>query len=262
MDTLINIIEKELPIDILGDLTICEGETTTINVAGDFDSIYWDGIAGSTSQQFTTAGTHQILVQNTAGCQTDTSITIQQLPPIEFSFSSPSPISILKGETATVNVLIPEPNSNYSLNWLLPSNVPICTDCDTTIELPSQNETYTIELTDNSSNCSTTKTLEVMEIAKPIPIVHIPSAFSPNNDGINDELNIISNLSNSDIKSIHFEVYNRWGQQVFTSTTLANSWDGLHKGVVQNMGVFVYTLTLSLNDSTVINQKGNITLVR
>ena len=58
------------------------------------------------------------------------------------------------------------------------------------------------------------------------PDVFIPSSFSPNNDGINDLL-IIRGHS---IKTMEFTIFNRWGNQVFTTTELSDAWDGKING--------------------------------
>jgi gliding motility-associated-like protein len=52
--------------------------------------------------------------------------------------------------------------------------------------------------------------------------LYIPEGFSPNNDGIND----VFIVSNSQGKKIHLDVYNRWGNRVYKSSSYQNDWDG------------------------------------
>ncbi|MBL7882981.1 MAG: CotH kinase family protein, partial [Bacteroidia bacterium] len=87
--------------------------------------------------------------------------------------------------------------------------------------------------------------------------VGIPTAFSPNNDGVNDMLFVLGSVSDID-----FAVYNRWGQMVFRTTDRAVGWDGTFNGQKLNPGVFAYRLSGKLPDGTQIERKGNITLVR
>ena len=108
-----------------------------------------------------------------------------------------------------------------------------------------------------STGCSSTDTLYV-DVDYRDPIV-IPSAFSPNNDGKND-LFRIGSLSFQRLQE--FRVYNRWGQQVFSTQDPKAGWDGTVNGVVQDMGVYHYIIRLAYPDGKVEVYKGDITLVR
>ena len=54
----------------------------------------------------------------------------------------------------------------------------------------------------------------------------IPNSFSPNNDANNDFQCVLGNC----IESMNFNVYNRWGELVFESTSQSICWDGTYKG--------------------------------
>ena len=56
--------------------------------------------------------------------------------------------------------------------------------------------------------------------------IFIPTAFSPNNDGFNDYLNMMD----KSIKSYTLKIYNRWNELVFETNDLDYSWDGTYKG--------------------------------
>jgi gliding motility-associated-like protein len=51
----------------------------------------------------------------------------------------------------------------------------------------------------------------------------VPNAFTPNNDGNNDILKVRGRW----ISKLQFVVYNRWGQEMFTTTDLNNGWNGV-----------------------------------
>lgn len=88
--------------------------------------------------------------------------------------------------------------------------------------------------------------------------VFIPTAFSPNGDGLNDVLNIMG----QGIVSMNLSIYDRWGQRVFQTNDINATWDGKFEGKELNSGVFAYKLFAVLADGTEVNQKGNITLMR
>lgn len=88
----------------------------------------------------------------------------------------------------------------------------------------------------------------------------IPSAFSPNGDGANDNFSL---LSNGITELQEFKIYNRWGELVFDAgNNLKASWDGTFRGKPQEIGVYVvYVRAVGVYD-TKINYKMNITLLR
>ncbi|HEY6162591.1 MAG TPA: CotH kinase family protein [Bacteroidia bacterium] len=88
--------------------------------------------------------------------------------------------------------------------------------------------------------------------------VSVPNAFSPNGDGNNDILFVLGN----NVQHFELNIYNRWGQRVFTTTNQADGWDGTFKGQKLNNGVFAYSLVYTTYDGSQHQKKGNITLIR
>jgi len=86
----------------------------------------------------------------------------------------------------------------------------------------------------------------------------VPNAFTPNGDGKNDKVFV----RGFGIAQMNFRIYNRWGQLVFESGSPSYGWDGTYKGVLQPMDAYAYTLTVQYGDGTVVNKKGDITLIR
>jgi|SRR6218665_715906 len=119
---------------------------------------------------------------------------------------------------------------------------------------------YTIKLVarNNTLNCSdsTIQSLKVLNNC----FIAVPSAFTPNNDGLNDFLN-----PNNAIKAenLDFKVFNRWGQLVFHSKEWTRKWDGRLNGVEQATGVYVWMLEYTHRDTRQkVFQKGTVTLIR
>ncbi len=86
----------------------------------------------------------------------------------------------------------------------------------------------------------------------------LPTAFTPNGDGLNDCFGVKSwgNVSN-----LKFEIYSRWGELVFTTTNPSQCWDGRYKGVLQSHAVFIYQIWADTFCGK-IYRKGAITLIR
>ncbi|OWY22080.1 PKD domain-containing protein [Sphingobacteriales bacterium UPWRP_1] len=94
-----------------------------------------------------------------------------------------------------------------------------------------------------------------------IPVIYIgvPNAFSPNNDNINDFLQV---EGNNGIEFMELKIFNRWGEMVYQTTDPQARWDGTYKGQPQEMEVYVYTLVANLISGRQEFLKGNITLLR
>ena len=88
--------------------------------------------------------------------------------------------------------------------------------------------------------------------------VYLPNVFSPNGDNENDILYV----RGKGIESVSFVVYNRWGNKVFESNSLAEGWDGTFRGQEQSSAVFVYFIKATFVNGKSIEEKGNVSIVK
>lgn len=86
----------------------------------------------------------------------------------------------------------------------------------------------------------------------------MPSAFTPNNDGLNDCYGI---KYWGAILELNFSIYNRWGQLVFKTTNPGECWDGKINGIMQDAAAFVYVIKAKTQCGDVF-RKGIFTLIR
>lgn len=90
--------------------------------------------------------------------------------------------------------------------------------------------------------------------------IQMPTAFSPNGDGLNDLYQAVT-LCN--FYEFNLSIYNRYGQRVYNSSQESEGWDGIIRGIPADAGVYFYHLeatTLQRNES--ISLKGDLTLIR
>ena len=89
--------------------------------------------------------------------------------------------------------------------------------------------------------------------------LYVPTAFTPNGDGRND---FFKAEYGENVIKFHLEVFNRWGQRVFSSYELSKGWDGRINGILQPAGVFAWKITYTLyNELSVKIMKGTTTLI-
>ncbi len=94
------------------------------------------------------------------------------------------------------------------------------------------------------------------------PMIHIPSSFTPNNDGRNDVFRIVSY---GDIINVRrFDIFDRWGKKVWEgrSNTNSLSWDGTYNGAPAGIGTYYYVIEAENLQGERFNQKGDVTLIR
>jgi gliding motility-associated-like protein len=90
--------------------------------------------------------------------------------------------------------------------------------------------------------------------------VWMPTAFSPNEDNIN---NIFTAKTGADIDIFHYRIFDRWGNKVFETNDIAQGWDGKYKGQdMDNGNYFVYLTFKCKFDGQIYNKKLDVTIVR
>ncbi len=96
------------------------------------------------------------------------------------------------------------------------------------------NKVYRITAYQNGNN-NIVSTSNYAEVVPPTSIF-IPSAFTPNDDGINDSFGV----KGEGIQNYKMLIYNRWGEVIFSSTNPAEHWNGKYKNEPVENGVYVY----------------------
>jgi len=90
------------------------------------------------------------------------------------------------------------------------------------------------------------------------PVISIPNAFTPDLNGLNDSFKAVGFA----IKDYQMEIYNRWGERIFTSNDINNGWDGTYKGDQATSGIYVYLVRYSSGKGKTYLLKGNLSLIR
>lgn len=105
------------------------------------------------------------------------------------------------------------------------------------------NETTTLEVKYNYGSCVATDQLQVRVVdSDEIDCESIPMAraFTPNGDGLNDTYGIT--IPGAFDRLISFEIFNQWGERIFQTDQVDDSWDGTFKGQKMNPGGFLYKI--------------------
>ena len=126
------------------------------------------------------------------------------------------------------------------------------------IASPATTTLYSVTGTDFVTNCTAKDTVTVFVNRGGASSFFIPSAFSPNGDGVNDCFKV---KHFTYLKSVDISIYNRYGSLVFHTTTDNDCWDGTYKGSAAEPGNYVYYIKAKDNCEAFF-KKGNLLLIR
>jgi gliding motility-associated-like protein len=92
---------------------------------------------------------------------------------------------------------------------------------------------------------------------------HIPNAFTPNGDNINDKFMPRIICQTQQVSEYRFSIFNRWGTKVFFTSSRTQAWDGTYMGKPVATGVYVYLLEYKAGESQKVKTvKGTVLALR
>ncbi|MEX0812806.1 MAG: PKD domain-containing protein [Chitinophagales bacterium] len=110
----------------------------------------------------------------------------------------------------------------------------------------------------SADGCTDTLTIEeYIEVIEPSNFF-VPNAFSPNGDGVNDVFEVFG----EGIREYYIRIHDRWGELVFASDDITETWDGTNKGNILPPDVYVYYIKVSFEDLTQKTYKGSLHLLK
>ncbi|HIO72608.1 MAG TPA: T9SS type B sorting domain-containing protein, partial [Flavobacteriales bacterium] len=227
-------------------------------------SYLWDASTGSqttASVDSLPPGDYSVLVTDGNGCLDSLkySVVLDSLSPTAYFVSSDDTVGLLSASIDFTNMSSPSLNS-LAFQWDFGDGA---TD-SVTHPTHTYNEegTFPVELiVSNTSGCQDTFMLFVT--IEGDYILFAPNTFTPNGDGINDLF--FPKGVGIDENTFKFYIYDRWGDQIFTSTSMMSYWDGrANEGaVIAQEDVYVWLIITTEASSGEHHQYvGHVTLIR
>lgn len=150
------------------------------------------------------------------------------------------------------NITLPSVNVG-TITWS-PHPTLSCSNCSSPVASPQVTTTYPAQLQLNGCTIPGQFTVVVLEDA----VVHFPNAFTPNGDGRNDLFGPAGKVP----AGYSMQIFNRYGEIVFVSTSITNRWDGRVRGKMMESNTFVYLATYTDMNKQQQVKKGTVTLIR
>ena len=254
---------QSINFNLTGEFDLCHGDSVfllveNLNPSIAITSYEWEPLAitynsdsSSISNYTDTSIWYSLEAINSDGCVLKDSIFIQILdnPIIDSLWLDKD--TIFKGESTYLNV-----KTDDGFVW---DN--FTSNANTLLVEPIQSECYSIEVF-NTYNCSVNDSvcIVVLDVFCNEDRIVVPTAFSPNEDGVNDSYFIVD--KDGVVSDFKLEIFNRLGQKVFSTNDINIKWIGTYKGEKLNPQVFDFYLELKCVDDKILFKKGNITLIR
>ena len=240
-------------VQITGDLLICPGASTTLTASSGVTYL-WN--TGATTQSIAVSAPGVYFVSVSNGCASATAQAEVENVSINAAFTA-SPIS----GSAPLPVSFTNTSTPPSATWSWSFGDGGTSTSEDALNTYSASGTYVATLTMTIGGCTDEASLTiVVEAAEQEPVtIIVPNVFSPNGDGENDQLLVIT----TGISNLDMDIFNRWGQRVATLTRADERWDGRDlSGVEVVEGTYFYTLYARGDYSNTYERSGHITVLR
>lgn len=224
-------------------------------------NISGDGAAPITISGLTTQGIYQVEVRDAAGCTDQCSFELEGPDctmnlMLDLGFDT----DVQLGQGVFIDPLI-----NFipaSVSWAPETAVEDPTSISTTIR-PERTTLYTATATD-LNGCSVSDSILIRVTNE--EMIFIPSAFSPNEDGVNDRFLLFPGPEVSEIRSLR--VFDRWGNMVYLAESISSNNDGIGwDGGLPNRrpaaaGIYLYFAEVMDQTGNAHIFQGSVTLIR
>lgn len=227
---------------ITGDTLVCTGQNIFLDAIGqEVDRYTWNTGENTASITVDESNMYSVFASSNCGIARDSLlVTVQTLPVVDLG-----PDTVFCRDLGTIELTLPDPALNYS--WSTGSSGP-----SLSVVLPGY---YSVTATD-LYGCTNTDDVSIDEEC-PVAI-WLPKAFSPNDDGNND----FYGAKGDGVVEYRLQVFDRWGEFIWETTNLTDSWDGTYKGEKAPVGVYIYTLFYRGRLTPPKESTGHLTLVR
>jgi len=225
------------------DTTVCEGQNLLLDAKSPGSQYLWQDNSTTPTYMVTKKGTYSAKVTNN-GCSSIASINVNYNLKPAFTLGNDTVIC-----NAQAIMLEPKIQNDSGVSWIWNNGA---TDPNFTVIQAGE---YILKASNFCGSLSDT-----IKVSQGVCKLYIPTAFTPNNDGLND---IFRAGFGENIVQYSLDVYNRWGQKVFHSTDINKGWDGKMNGTEQPNGAYAWMIQYKIiADPQEHLLKGTVMLIR
>jgi len=252
---------KEIMIEVVPQVTaavnysvaICQGESVKLQ-AGGSDTYVWAPSTGLSNTLVANpyaspvqTTTYTVFVSNGGYCGSSATVMVKV---------NPQP-TVDAGPDMIFNIDEPmhlNARGTGTLTWIMGDGI-LCRDCPDSQIMPTSSGCYKVQAV-TSAGCKAIDEV-CIEVTNEFAI-YIPNIFTPNYDGLNDVFLVYG----TGITKLEMNIFDRWGEKLFTSNDQKKGWDGTSKGVECKDDVYTYLVNYTTMDGKKHTKTGHVTILK
>jgi gliding motility-associated-like protein len=236
------------------DTIVCPGEPVTFFAEG-MSSYVWNPQVSPLVSNYSSVSassmiprTYTILGTDQYGCTVIDSVHLDLFPQ-PFIQTNPDVYAVF-GD----NVALSATSTTTGPYVWSPAEFLSCVVCTNPIANPDQNYTYTVSYTDENG-CTASDNVNIFYD----PIIYVPNAFTPDGNSINSDFFAVS----ANIRDFQMDIFNRWGELIYTGDAASKSWNGKYKDLPCPDGVYVWKIRYrGFSSEKYFELVGHVNLIR
>ena len=223
------------------ELQLCSNEIYEVNVG---DSIV----------QLTAPSQETLTFESEVGCDSVVTYILSEYSDLDLDLGEDR---FVKSGTEIILNALTTATEPYEINWDANPTVNFsCGNCDNPTFIANQSVQIVASIND-ANDCEVSDEL-IISVSQ--PYCKFPTAFSPNNDDVQDFFNPVSN---ENLVDYFIQIFDRWGLLVYEGNEYTSGWDGnLPNGEAAPIGVYLYVAGYQLGNQPFTKIRGNIALIR
>lgn len=247
-DTVEVLLGQNLPTSITGNSNLCPNVNTILDAGAGYVLYQWS--TGDTTQSIIDVGpgNYFVYVKDSAGCSGYDTIDVYQYPEVDLEIWGDTVFCL-----GSAGYLYATPGySGYHWSSGISYTESI---------MVSKEDYYSVRILDGNSCWAYDTVFVTTDTCIDTCNIIVPNAFSPNDDGANDDFGVT--VSRCDLEIYELVIYDRWGEELFRTDLLEKRWDGMHKDKVSESDVYIWQLRYKdYNDSRIYTRMGHVSIVK
>lgn len=244
------------------DIVVCYGKNARLNGSGGYSyswspSTYLSNASSYNPEVIKPVASqkYKLIVKNEFGCASaePSTVLVSVIPPVEV-YAGRDTI-VVKGMPLQLNAIDMKNSGFISYVWTPStglndpqSQAPVATLQSSTV--------YTVKAT-TINGCESIDDIKIQAYTG--PDIYVPNAFSPNNDGVNDDFKIFP-VGTKTFK--YLAIYNRWGHRIYYSVDVSKGWNGVAGSKMADAGAYVWMVEGVDVNGKVVSKRGVVQLVK
>ncbi|MEO6315392.1 MAG: M43 family zinc metalloprotease [Chitinophagaceae bacterium] len=238
-------VKKSPQINIGSDTSFCAGDSLLLTAPAGFSKYLWQDGSGNSTYTATRKGIYWLRAEAINGCTSVDTAIIKNIYPLPANFLNAT------AEICNGKMLELKANSNWSAyKWSNSSTAP-------SVNINAAGN-YWLQVT-SADGCVARDSITVMAGKQCGSGIYFPNAFTPDKNSYNDTYKpVVYTMP----EKFQLFIYNRFGEQVFTTTDCKKGWDGVYKGKPQSSATFVWYCKYQFAGGAPKLEKGALVLIR